>query len=218
MKKNNLFTYRANKYFTTREHPESLKGEIKIVDPKMYPDFIKFVLDCRKNINTLYKLIITLELTLGARVSEILNLTKDNIIFKNGNYFARIKVLKKKKKDKKPKIEWRISPIHPLTVPLLTDWLKSLRSDEKLFNLNRSTVYRKYKHLFDIHPHCLRHSMITYLIEIQGWSMQRIVKHFHFSEVKTALCYFNYDGLEESKQLIDMWDEKEDTPLPLLNT
>ena len=97
MKKNKLFSYRANKYFTIREHPECRKDFIKIVDPKQYTDFIKFVLDCRKYINDKYKLILTLELTLGARVSEILNLTKDKIIFKNGNYFAKIKILKKKK-------------------------------------------------------------------------------------------------------------------------
>ena len=208
MKPINLFTSRANKYFTSREHPESLKGEIKIVDPKQYVEFIKFVLGCRKNIPPVYKLIITLELTLGARVSEILNLTKENIIFKNGNYFARIKILKKKKKDKKSLTVWRVAPISKFTVPLLAEWMQGIGEKEKLFNLNRSSVYRKYMRLFRIHPHCLRHSMITYLIEVKGWTMQQIVKHYHFTDVKTALRYFNYDGLEESNQLIEDWDQE----------
>ena len=206
--KNTLFSYQAAKYFTTREHPESQKGEIKIVDPKQYIEFIKFVLGCRTSITPFYKLFIALQLTLGARVSELLDLTKDKIILKNGNYYARIKILKKRKKEKKSLVVWRLAPISNLTVPLLVEWLKGIGKEEKLFNLDRSAVYRKYMRLFGIHPHCLRHSMITYLIEVKGWTMQQIVKHYQFSEVKTALRYFNADQLQDAENLINDWDQE----------
>jgi integrase len=203
MKKNNLFSYRANKYFTTREHPKAIKGEIKIVDPKQFVQFIKFVLGCRKYIPTVYKLIITLQLTLGARVSEILNLTKENIVFQNGKYYARIRIEKKR-----GKVEWRKAPISNFTVSLLTEWMKDLKPDEKLFNLDRSSVYRKYIYLFGIHPHCLRHSMITYQFEIQGWTLPKLMQYYHLTRQETVMRYFNTDTTQDCDDLILSWDKE----------
>ena len=153
----------------------------------MLEEFIAFVLRAKK-IPLIYKLIITLQLSTGSRVSEVLKLCKSDLKFKDDKGIALIKVLKKRVKNGSKKVVYRAGAIHHSVIPLLQEYINSIEGDE-LFTLARESVWRKYKTMFGITPHALRHSWITYLFEVKHWDLPKVFTVMCFEEYRTVLKY-----------------------------
>ncbi len=197
-----LFRTRSEQFFTEGQRSGAKQKKIiKVVKPDKITEFIEYVLASKK-INTTYKLIVTLQLSTGSRISEILNLKKSDIKIQDKNAIAIIEVLKKRAKEKKATPTLRGGAIHPNIVPLLEKHLASCQG--KLFNLTRVAVWNKYQTMFGITPHSLRHSWITYLFEIKKWEIAKVVKNMQFAEWKTAL---KYHTTNIEKEAWDMFKE-----------
>ena len=149
---------------------------------------IKKLIENTSNIK--HKLIIKLLYGCGLRVSEIINLKKDNLNFEEG--LIHIK-LAKGKKD-------RFVKIPDSLVEGLTNYCK-LNGGEVLFPSNRggklttATVQsilknagRKAKIKKRVYPHLLRHSFAAHLLE-QGTDLRIIQKLLGHSDVRTTQRY-----------------------------
>ena len=217
MKKTEMIYKLSQEYFREMDDYQSdTRDKIKIVAPERYLDFIDHVLKLRIKIHI--KLIAILQLSAGGRVSEILNLKKKDLDLNKKQ--VTIKVLKKpkwKKEDKtilsklkrsmginpkrKAKVKHRQGAISPELIPLLQEYSASLSPEDKLFNISRFGVLKAYKTLWGITSHSLRHSMITYMITMQGVSWDWIMNHFYFTEVKTAHRYFKQSTAHEADKI-----------------
>lgn len=184
-----LFRDRCEKFFTIGQRTAAKqKVNLKVVIPEKIEEFIEYVLSTKK-VSTSYKLIVTLQLSTGSRISEILNLKKSDFKFQGDKAIAIIQVLKKRVKDKKASPHFRGGAIHPSIIPLLQEYIEGLNPEDKLFNVSRIAAWAKYQTMFGITPHALRHSWITYLFEIKHWDIAKVVGAMTFGEWRTALRY-----------------------------
>jgi site-specific recombinase XerD len=143
-----------------------------------------------KTLNIKHNLILRLLYGCGLRVSEIVNLRKKDINFKEG--LIKVK-LSKGKKDRFVKIPYSI-----------VDELKNycaLEKSEILFysnkggNLTKDTIQKivlssakKAGIKKRVYPHLLRHSFATHLLE-QGTDLKIIQKLLGYSSIKTTQIY-----------------------------
>lgn len=175
-----------------------LKKKISIPHPKrnkkiplvLTVEEVKKLIDATSNIK--HKLIIKLLYGCGLRVSEIVNLNKGDFDFPEG--LIHIK-LSKGKKDRFVKIPDSIK-----------DELESYSrlNSEKIFfpsarggKLTTATIQKIIKNSAkkagikkNVHPHTLRHSFATHLLE-QGIDLRIIQKLLGHSDIKTTQIYLS---------------------------
>ena len=173
------------------------KSMIKVINPDLLMQFIDFVMASRK-IENHYKLILTLQLTCGARVSEILNLTKEDIEFQGDKAAVKIRVLKKKGVEK-----FRKGAVAPQVVRELKKYVWQLQPGEKLFKVSRKSVWERYQSMFGLTTHALRHSWVIYLFEKKDMKVQDVVNALQFSNWTIALRYYN---TRIDKNVWTMWE------------
>jgi len=181
-----------------------LKQNIKIPHPKrnktipivLTIEEMKKIIEATYNIK--HKLIIKLLYGCGLRVSEIINLKKEDIDFNEGLIKIR---LAKGKKDRFVNI--------PISLKKELENYCSLNNEDILFpsarggKLTTATIRKIIKNSCkkaeikkQVHPHTLRHSFATHLLE-QGTDLRIIQKLLGHSDIKTTQIY-----LSVSNQLI----------------
>ena len=149
---------------------------------------IKKMINCINNIK--HKLILKVLYGCGLRVSEIVNLKKENVNFEEKLIHIE---LAKGKKDRFVKVPDSIAEE-------LKAYIK-LNSDEILFPSNRGgkltkktiakiveNAGRKAGIKKDVYPHLLRHSFATHLLE-SGIDLRIIQKLLGHSDIKTTQIY-----------------------------
>jgi len=141
----------------------------------------------------------------GGRVSEVLQLKKDNFVVQKPYLIVKaMPVLKRYKKvgetlDEKGKKRWiterkkgyRTFPIHmkePLC-PTLIDYVRNIKSD-RLFDISRIQVYRIIRKLDDnIFPHWFRAQRASQLALEYGFSVHDLIDFFSWKSLRTAIHY-----------------------------
>ena len=181
-----------------------LEERIKLKHPKrnktipeiLTTDEIKKLIEVTTNIK--HKLILKLLYGCGLRVSEVVNLKKPDLNFQEE--LIHIK-LSKGKKDRFVKI--------PESIKQALESYSKLNEQETLFpssregKLTTATIQKIVKNSAkkagikkNVHPHTLRHSFATHLLE-QGIDLRIIQKLLGHSDIKTTQIY-----LQVSNQLI----------------
>jgi len=217
MKNKAIYNMSQEFFIEMDDYQSDTRDKIKIVAPERYNDFIEFVLKLR--IKPQIKIIAILQISSGSRVSEILNLKRKHLDLNKQQ--ITIKVLKKKKRKNKIKFsEWipptllklitppnedkiklRHGAVNPKLIPLLTSWVEGLSPEDKIFSISRFGVLKAYKTLWGITTHSLRHSFITYMIEVRQRGWDWIMNHFYFTELKTAHRYFKQSTAIEADKI-----------------
>lgn len=141
----------------------------------------------------------------GGRVSEVLQLRKDNFVVQNPFLVVKaMPVLKRYKKigeykDKDGKTRWRTEgkiayrtfPIHmkePLCKPLL-DYIIKIE-EGKLFNIGRIQAYRIVRRLDkNIFPHWFRAQRASQLALEYGFNIHELIDFFNWKSLQTATHY-----------------------------
>lgn len=204
LKKQNPSTVSANLSAIEFFFEKVLKQKIKISHPKrnktlpviLTSEEIKRLIEVTQNIK--HKLIIKILYGCGLRVSEVINLKKEDVNFNGGLIKIRIA---KGRKDRFVKI--------PDSLKKELESYCNLHDEEILFpssrggKLTTATIRKIIKNSRrkagikkDIHPHSLRHSFATHLLE-QGTDLRIIQKLLGHSDIKTTQIY-----LSVSNQLI----------------
>jgi integrase len=191
------------------------KGVLVLHEEKIDEFFKALVED--KNIPDLNKLLIGLSLSGGLRVSEALNLKKENFDEEDGAVFGNSIVLK-------TKIEYELRRdfmVYPRLVPMLEKLLKRKKPHEKIFreratkgafgvkkigfHMSRSkALYAIKKYLgegFD--SHSLRHSNVSILMNSKHTDIE-ISKMLELSVRMVA----NYSHVNTRKKMRELYDSK----------
>jgi len=180
-----FFANILNRPFTTDEIP--IKKKEKTLPKVLSKQQIKLVLNETKNLK--HKLIIKMLYSTGLRLQELINLKRTDIDFDNNILFVR------KGKGKKDRITI-------ISENIKLDLLKYYSQYEFKTNYvfeGRKNKYSKKsvqlilhnaskKLKFRIHPHMLRHSFATHLLE-QGTDIRIIQKLLGHSDLNTTEIY-----------------------------
>ena len=175
-----------------------LNKEIKLNHPKrnktipdiLTQDEIKRLIDSSNNVK--HKLILKLLYGCGLRVSEVISLKKEDFKFDEG--LIHIK-LSKGRKDRFVKIPESIKKELENYVSLHNSdiFFESVRSGK----LTTATIQKIVKNASKkaqigkhVHPHTLRHSFATHLLE-QGTDLRIIQKLLGHSDIKTTQIYLS---------------------------
>jgi len=171
------------------------KDEFKHITEQEYQKLLMNTTDIQK------RLILELMWTYGLRISEVLQLTKDDIISTPDGYNIRIKRLKKKKD--------RVT-ILPLKFDLgleLQRYILHFDIKDKLFKITRQAIWSWLKNLSlqvlnkKIHPHAFRHGRVYDLIKKRANWME-IVKLLDWEDPRLLLRYF-HPTQEDLRNLIE---------------
>ena len=143
--------------------------------------------------NQKHKLMISLLYSAGLRASELLNLKIKELNLENNYGFIR------KGKDNKDRIFIIAQSLKPIIKQLITE--ENLENEDYLFNNNRNHQYsiRSLQEIIKIaakaarinkkvHPHTLRHSFATHLIE-QGRSLTDVQSLLGHKSPETSMIY-----------------------------
>ena len=160
------------------------KDEIPHITEQEYQKLLMNTTDIQK------RLILEIMWCYGLRISEVLLLTKDDIISKEDGYYIRIKRLKKKK----PRVT-----ILPLKFDLgleISRYILHFNIQDKLFNITRQAVWSWLRNLSkevlgrEIHPHHFRHGRVYDLIKKNAHWVE-IVKLLDWEDPRLLLKYFH---------------------------
>ena len=174
---------------------------ITVVKTECLFNFIEFILNAPQLTDD-YKLMITIQFTTGSRVSELLNLTKQDFKFKDGKAIASIDVLKKRGRD-----IVRFGLIASNVLPLLQRKLDSLNDTDKLFNISRTAVWMQYQEMLGMNPHGFRHSWINYLYEQRKRTTEQVVNDMAFATFEVANKYHNTNPERSAWDMASGWDD-----------
>ena len=198
IKKQNPSTVSANISAIGFFFENVLKHKIRLKHPKrnksipeiLTTEEIKRLIDVTNNIK--HKLIIKILYGCGLRVSELVNLKKQDLNFLEGLIHVR---LSKGRKDRFVKI--------PESITNELENYSGLSNEEILFTsvrggkLTTATIRKIVKNSAkkagikkNIHPHTLRHSFATHLLE-QGIDLRIIQKLLGHSDIKTTQIYLS---------------------------
>ena len=196
IKKQNPSTVSANLSAIEFFFDKILNNKIKLPHPKrnkpipeiLTQEEIKKLIEVTPNIK--HKLIIKLLYGCGLRVSELTNLKKEDVNF-NENI---IKInLSKGRKDRFVKIPDSIknelaSYINLTNSDILFESARGGKLATKTIQLIVKNSAKKARIVKNVHPHTLRHSFATHLLE-QGTDLRIIQKLLGHSDIKTTQIY-----------------------------
>lgn len=154
----------------------------------------EYIHACMNEINNpMHRMLMTLLWMSGLRVTEAINVRKQDINFKD--YTMTVRWLKSRK------YKYRVVPIHPNLRDLLIVFTARLKNDERLFPITRQRVWQLTRKYFDGHPHQLRHSFAVNWLRCEGdiIILHRILGH---SKVQTTMEYLKIIPTEQGKELL----------------
>ncbi len=175
-----------------------LNNKIKLPHPKrnnpipeiLTQEEIKKLIEVTPNIK--HKLIIKLLYGCGLRVSELINIRKEDINFNE----SLIKInLSKGRKDRFVKIPDSLkneleSYLNLISSNILFESARRGKLTTKTIQLIIKNASKKAQIKKNIHPHTLRHSFATHLLE-QGTDLRIIQKLLGHSDIKTTQIYLS---------------------------
>ena len=161
------------------------------------------------------KLLIQMLWSTGARVTDVLGMSTENIKFQEKS----IRFLVHKRKSKKVKTGgefWHIIPVDMETLGEVMDYIQTWSVKGFLFPaikgatkpLTRQAVNKKlneYSELIKlrhIHPHMFRHGLAMYLVS-QGMPVEHIAHHLAHSSTSITLKTYARIGLKEEWKMIE---------------
>ncbi|MGZ8891395.1 MAG: tyrosine-type recombinase/integrase [Halobacteriota archaeon] len=136
----------------------------------------------------------------GVRVSEVINVTPNDIEFKNG-----VVNIRKAKGGKQRRV-----PLDEDTLKMLSDYILALNTpeDRPVFSIKRTQVFnlvKKYGKMagVKIHPHTLRHSFAINLVR-GGTDLRRVQLMLGHSSLSITQVYlqFNDNDLREAYEKV----------------
>jgi len=141
----------------------------------------------------------------GARVSEVLSLSYNDIDFRN----AEVKLVTLKRHNPKRKNSYRIVPVPAnVTSEIATYIAQYPDMKDKLFNISRTVFYRVFKEVCQqagiprelSHPHILRHTRAIELLRagVPVTVVQDLLGH---SALTTTAIYLRISG-QEAKNIL----------------
>ncbi len=148
----------------------------------------------KQNQNDIFDVFTLILLYTGLRISELINLKKENVNIKEWYFRAGVKTSAGKN---------RIIPIHSCLKPA---FLKLYNSDNKqFFNFNHQTVRNKIKERYDHIPHEARHTVRTLLARKNSDKIciDRIMGHVSSN---TGDSVYTHKTLEELRETIELLD------------
>jgi integrase/recombinase XerD len=192
-------------------------------DPKGYltKEQVEKLISSAENLRD--QLILTLMYRCGRRVSEVLLLTEDDILWEDKKIIFTI--LKRKRPVKE------LKPVDEYTLKLLDVYIngniamKGIRkrfSGGKLFPVTRQHVFKMIRKLGEkvgitqvgskrLHPHHLRHSFAVHAVRTEvktAEDLRKLQMYMGHANISTTSHYLQYSP-EELRSLIDgMWGKK----------
>ncbi len=167
------------------------------------------------------KLILQIMYRCGRRVSEVLMMTKDDILWDENKIIFNI--LKRKRPLKEMK------PVDIETMELLKRYIdcvpiKNLKKnmvDEKLFPVTRQYVFKLVRKLGKeagiehvgkkkLHPHHLRHSFAVHQVRTRvktAEDLRKLQMYMSHANIATTSHYLQFSP-DELRDLVDVWNDK----------
>jgi len=136
----------------------------------------------------------------GVRVSEVINVTPNDIEFKN-----RVINIRKAKRGRQRRV-----PLDQDTLKMLSDYISALNipEDRPVFPIKRDRVFKivkKYGNIagVKIHPHTLRHSFAVHMVR-SGTDLRRLQLMLGHTSLSTTQVYlqFNDEDLREAYEKV----------------
>jgi len=179
-----------------------IKHDIKVVKTDMYYEFIDFIANDSK-IASKYKLIIILQLSSASRISEILNLKKEDLYFGDTPLIS-IKILKKRLTRTKNGTTCQLTPkrreaaVNEKILTLLKEWVLPLQAEDYIFAnpktgkpYSREGIWQQYQQMFGSTTHGFRHSRINHMFEEHKLTVEEVANVMQFSTREVAFKYNN---------------------------
>ena len=166
----------------TERGPRTLRSPITIIDPERLEEFYT-ALDLSDISNEL-KAFISVTLSGGGRVSEILDLSPSNIDFESREATIRVRKKKDKRISKKTgkvlklRKVYRTFDLHPVAIKYLCIIKKGTKHFGKVFKFSPSHAWKKMREIFGGHfcVHSLRHSSISAMLHKEKESRDYVEK------------------------------------------
>jgi len=174
-----------------------------------------------KTSNLRDKLILQIMYRCGRRVSEVLMMTKDDILWDENKIIFNI--LKRKRPLKEMK------PVDNETMDLLKEYvespsIKNLKKnmvDDRLFPISRQYVFKLIRKLGKqsgieyvgkkrLHPHHLRHSFAVHQVRTKvktAEDLRKLQMYMSHANIATTSHYLQFSP-DELRDLVDVWNEK----------
>jgi integrase/recombinase XerD len=136
----------------------------------------------------------------GVRVSEVINVTPNDIEFKN-----HVVNIRKAKGGRQRRV-----PLDEETLKMLSDYILASNTpeDQPVFPVKRDRVFKivkKYGNMsgVKIHPHTLRHSFAIHMVR-SGTDLRRLQLMLGHTSLSTTQVYlqFNDDDLREAYEKV----------------
>ena len=198
-------------------------ASIPMKDPKGYltREQVEKLIDAAENLRD--KLILLLMYRCGRRVSEVLLLTKDDILWEDKKIIFTI--LKRKRPVKE------LKPVDDYTLKLLDLYvnhnirMKGIRkkSGDRLFPVTRQYVFKMVRKLGEkvgitrvgnkkLHPHHLRHSFAVHAVRTEvktAEDLRKLQMYMGHANISTTSYYLQFSP-DELRSLVDgMWKRRE---------
>jgi len=142
-------------------------------------------------------LLLGLVMFTGCRISEILNLRREDVNLRRG--VAIIRQLKKRGEARREVL------IPEFLLPALEEHLKGLSFGERIFPIARNTAYTKVKNFTGYHPHAFRHTFAIRLLSKTGniEYVRRLLGHSNYNTLKHYLNFTVEDIKDEVKRALE---------------
>ncbi len=134
--------------------------------------------------------IVALAYATGSRVSELIQITPEDITQDNNYMYISCRVLKKRKytdKNKKRIALIRLDETY-LIIPI-KQLVKETHANKPLINLHRTTVFRLLKTSTGINPHSFRAIRATHLSTVHKFTAHQLKAFFGWSSVAPSDFY-----------------------------
>jgi integrase len=133
----------------------------------------------------------------GARVGEVIQLVKEDIVLEEEHLLISLPTLKNRLHPR------RIIPIHrkneSWVIEPILKW-KELCDTDKLFNFSSRRARHLIQKELKVHPHFLRHSRLTHLVKIWQFDSHRLQLFAGWSNPKPAQVYVHLDWKDIAKK------------------
>jgi len=165
----------------------------------------------------------------GRRVSEVLDLVPEDIMFDEGKIIFNIK----KKRGRKVR---ELKPVDKHTMSLLKEYMEviypfdhmrrmthnnHMKKDRRLFPITRKTAWETLKKVGksvgiervgsgNLHPHHLRHSFAVHQVQHNiksAGDLRKLQRYMGHSNISATMHYLQY-STDDLKDMTELWDEK----------